>query len=335
MIKLDRCPSTLSLGYDTYSPIALKRLFDKKVVSSQIPYEPIGENREEVELFMNNKQRISLSGVQSKYSMVVREGVLRLTEDGEQGTYILKPKLGEFANREFSPANENLTMQIAEQIYGIETAANGLCFFENGEAAYITKRFDVSPKGYKYRKEDFASLAGLTSDNAGKEYKYDRLSYEDAAELIIKYVPAWRVEMLKFFRLTVFNFLFCNGDAHLKNFSLIETPDGDFRLSPAYDLINTKLHVNDRIFALDKGLFKGGDTSLIPFGMVNGKTFLEWGKRIGLPEKMVKKELDKFCAAYEKLDALIENSFLSEPLKNEYRGLYSGRLNSYLKVELN
>lgn len=330
-MALDRCPSTLAPGFNSYSPVALKRLFDKRIVSPFLPYEPIGDNREETALFMKNKQRISLSGVQSKYSMVAENGLLRLTKEGEQGKYILKPKLSEFSNREFSPANEHLTMQIAEQIYGIETAVNGLCFFEGGQAAYLTRRFDVAPDGSKLRKEDFASLAGLTSDNAGKAYKYDRLSYEEVAALIQKYVPAWRVEVFKFYRLVVFNFLFCNGDAHLKNFSLIETTDGDFKLSPAYDLINTKLHVDDRIFALDKGLFKSGNPSSMPLGIMNGNTFLEWGKRIGLPEKSVKKELDRFCASYDKLDSLIAHSFLSEPLKAAYTDCYTARLNSYLK----
>ena len=55
------------------------------------------------------------------------------------------------------------------------------------------------------------------------------------------------------FRSHHINFLICNGDAHLKIFSVLETESGDFRLSPAYDLINTKLKVDDRIFALDKG----------------------------------------------------------------------------------
>lgn len=73
--------------------------------------------------------------------------------------------------------------------------------------------------------------------------------------LIQKYVPAWRVEVEKFFSLVVFNYLFSNGDAHLKNFSLLESTNGDYLLSPAYDLINTKLHVDDTDFALEKGLF--------------------------------------------------------------------------------
>ena len=331
---IDRCPSTLVPGYDTYSPPALKRLFDKQQVSHILPYNnPLDDDsRENVEKFQENRTRISISGAQPKYSLIIRDGRLELTKLGEQGTFILKPKIIDHANREFSPANEHLTMQIAEQVFGIETAANGLCIFENGEAAYITRRFDIAPDGKKYRKEDFASLAGLTSENAGPYYKYDRLSYEDLAALIEKFVPAWKVETLKYFRLVVFNFLFGNGDAHLKNFSLIETPDGDFRLAPAYDLMNTLMHIHsDPIFALDKGLFKGGDQTFLQMGFVSGKTFLEWGKRIGLPEKTVLRELERFCAHYPKLEELVANSYLSDKLKAEYLILYQTRRGSYLQ----
>lgn len=63
------------------------------------------------------------------------------------------------------------------------------------------------------------------------------------ADIIKQYVSASSVEVLKFFRLVIFNFLFSNGDAHAKNFSLLETPSGDFILAPAYDLLNTRLHI--------------------------------------------------------------------------------------------
>lgn len=105
------------------------------------------------EEFLHNQERISLSGVQPKYSMIVRNGKLALTQKGEQGHYILKPKLSDFRNRIYSSANENLTMQIASQVFGIETAANGLCFFKGGEPAYITKRFDVKPDGTSAEKK--------------------------------------------------------------------------------------------------------------------------------------------------------------------------------------
>ena len=41
------------------------------------------------------------------------------------------------------PANEHLTMQIAKQVFKLKVAENALIFFQNGEPAHLTKRFDI------------------------------------------------------------------------------------------------------------------------------------------------------------------------------------------------
>ncbi len=58
---------------------------------------------------------------------------------------------------------------------------------------------------------------------------------------------------------STFNYLICNGDAHYKNVSIIETVFGDFKLSPAYNLLNSRMHINDRDFALSEGLLPHQD----------------------------------------------------------------------------
>ena len=334
MTTLDRCPSTLADGYSTYNPVALKKLFDGKKVSHIIPYHPIETDETDAAKFMDNRKRISISGVQNKYSMVATGGELRLTDEGEPGQYILKPKPSDLRLPQEIPANENLTMQIAEQVFGIETAANGLCFYRSGEAAYLTRRFDVLPDGRHLRKEDFASLAGVTADGARTDLKYGS-SYEEIAELIRQYVPAWRVEMVKFYRLVLFNFLFSNGDAHLKNFSLLETRDGDFRLSPAYDLLNTHIHVDDTDFALERGLFRESSPQYLKFGIkVCGASFAAFGKNIGLSEQIAARELGRFTATPPALESLIARSFLSEKTKKTYLAHYRERRNRLADMKL-
>ena len=295
-------------------------------ISSILPFNNIEADTARLN---ENRGGFSLSGAQTKYSVVVRNGTFALTEPGEQGTFILKPVLSDFERRIDSPANEYLTMQIARQIFHIEIAECELCQFENGEPAYITKRFDIAPDGTKIQQEDFASLAGITRESHGPDYKYNALSYEEIGNLIRRYLPAWRVEMVKFFSLILFNFLFSNGDAHLKNFSVLKTVDGDYRLSPAYDLIDTHLHLpNDSIFALSKGLFADGRS--FPRGIGN-KDFREFGKTLGIPDKVVLGELDRFCADYPNIENMINDSFLSEESKSLYYTHYYTRLNSFLK----
>ena len=216
-------------------------------------------------------------------------------------------------------------MQLASQVYHIETAANALCFFADGEAAYLCRRFDVGVDGRKYQQEDFASLAGLTSANGGSDFKYGNLSYEECAHIIRKYVKAAAVEVLKFFRIVVFNYLTLNDDAHLKNFSLISYGDGEYRLAPAYDLINTSLHLRmPRIFALDKGLFKEG-MQLSDTRTVGRHDFEEFGRRIGLSDRIVRRELDVFSREFPLAKELIDRSFLSDTLKQNYWSSYNYR----------
>ena len=116
-----------------------------------------------------------------------------------------------------------------------------------------------------------------------------------------------------------------NDDAHLKNFSLINRGDGEYHLTPAYDLINTSLHLSmPRIFALDKGLFKEG-MQLSDTRTVGRKDFEEFGRRIGLSERLIKREMDFFAAEHPLAKHLIDHSFLSESLKRSYWLSYNYR----------
>ncbi|MEQ8687293.1 MAG: HipA domain-containing protein [Imperialibacter sp.] len=333
MVKV--CPGTLADGYTSYSPGCLKKMFNGKKVSHILPYDPPQQSEEVAEQFIDNRKRISISGVQEKLSMLMDKNVLRLTKEGEQGTYILKPIPRDLKKVDQVPANEHVTMQIAHQVYGINTAENAMIFFRDSTPAYITKRFDVKedPKQpnrhlIKWGKEDFATLAGKTKDNAGANFKYT-YSYEEIGALIRKYAPAWRVEIEKYFSLVVFNYLFSNGDAHLKNFSLLESSRGDYLLSPAYDLINTQLHVDDTDFALDRGLF-ADDFKSEDFkknSHPSQSDFAEFGRRIGVTEKRIGKLLEPFIQKQESVTRLVENSFLSASNKRGYLILYQTKRN--------
>jgi serine/threonine-protein kinase HipA len=332
MIDLKYCPGTLAEGFTTYSPSCLRRVFRNKKVSPILPYPKPQTNDEMEELFMENRKRISISGVQEKLSLLLERNQLRLTKEGEQGEYILKPIPRDLKKIDQVPANEHLTMQIAAQVYGINTAANALIFFADGTPAYITKRFDLKEDGTKWGVEDFASLAGKTKDNFGVNYKYE-FSYEEVGELIKMYVPTWRIELEKYFTLLIFNYLFSNGDAHLKNFSLIETQKGDYVLSPAYDLINTRLHVDDTDFALDKGLFKDNFRSKRQeiSGHAHQDDFIELGKRLGMNEARINLLLAPFLSKQPLTETLISHSFLTDANKRAYLQMISTKRNFLIK----
>ena len=62
------CPGSLAEGFSTYSPAFLRRMFDNKHVSHILPYDAAQVNEIDAEKFMENRKRISISGVQEKMS---------------------------------------------------------------------------------------------------------------------------------------------------------------------------------------------------------------------------------------------------------------------------
>jgi serine/threonine-protein kinase HipA len=319
-MEINRCPGTLASGFTTYSRTCCKRVFNGSKVNHILPYASLQANQNSDDSFEENATRMSISGVQEKFSIIQLKNKIRLTKEGEQGTHILKPVPSGSKNADQMPANEHLTMQMAQQVFGIETAENALIFFGNGDPTYITKRFDVVPDGLKLAQEDFASLAGMSPQTHGTDYKYLG-SYWDLFELMRENLPSYKVESIKLFKLLVFNYLFSNGDAHLKNFSIIETPQGDFKLSPAYDLLNSRIHIDDKDFALDEGL--------IPARMGQGnivKQFRLLADYAGIPEKQTNAIMALMVSKTEQVTNLIDASFLKDRIKRSYLQGYQLKL---------
>ena len=182
MKTVEVCPSTLRPGFSTYSPQAVKELFDGVVVSPFIDID--FENERDQQQAMENMNNMSISGAQEKFSAIIDDGKIRLTHEGEQSTYIL-------------PANEHLTMQIASQVYGIRTASNGLCFSSSGQPVYITKRFDVINGVKEGSQEDFATVLQMTEEGSDSNFKYHG-NYAQIADAIRRFVPAWMPQMEQF-----------------------------------------------------------------------------------------------------------------------------------------
>lgn len=326
--NIQYCPSTLAPGYTTYSPKAMKNLFGSRAknISHILPFPAPGTNNKQTKEYNEKRKNISISGFQEKYSIRLNKNVPELTN--KEGHYILKPIPAErLLMVEDLPANEHLTMQIAAQVFKIDTAANGLIFFEDGSPAYLTRRFDYKKDGSKYQLEDFATLMGLTREADGDEFKI-KASYADVANIIDRFVPAAKLEKLKFFELVLFNYTFSNGDAHLKNFSLLETPDGDYALSPAYDLVCTALHIDDGNLSLQGGLYEKDfeAPAFRQFGIYTYNDFVLFGEHIGLEAKLTEPVLKKYATVNNEVLAMIQCSFLSDKSKEQYRQLYQERV---------
>ena len=135
------------------------------------------------------------------------------------------------------------------------------------------------------------------------------------------HLPAYKLEAPKLFKLLIFNYLFSNGDANLKNFSLLETPLGDYRLSPAYDLLNSCIHIEDKDFALDDGL--------LPRNLAQGSVLQQFqvlAQYVGLSSKQVNDIFAVLTSGTDKVESLLAASFLNEKTKRNYFRAYQGRL---------
>jgi serine/threonine-protein kinase HipA len=227
----------------------------------------------------------------------------RLTIVGLWGDYILKPPTEQFPQL---PENEDLTMKLAA-LCGIRTAEHSLIRLTSGELAYLTKRFDRE-KGRKIHVEDLCQLTGTLT-----EHKY-RGSLEKVGKTIKGFSTNTGLDALSFFELTIFCFLTGNADMHLKNFSLMKNPSGDIQLSPAYDLVSTKL-------AMPQDLEEMALTMNGKKNRLKKVDFDKLGESLGINEKARENVYQNFADKFDSVKALINQSFLNQSLSDDYLNL--------------
>ncbi|MFM1962387.1 MAG: hypothetical protein RLZZ172_1232 [Bacteroidota bacterium] len=304
-----------------------KKLFDGKRVSNMLEFDrPKAEN---MAIYNEHSKNMSISGVQLKYSLRLTNNKLELCE--KNGQYIIKPipTADHLEMMEDAPENEHLTMQIASQLFNIKTAHNALIYFKDNTPAYITKRFDVKGDGTKYLQEDFAQLTNRTKDTYGETYKYEG-SYLEIGELVKKHVPASMVAIERLFKIVLFNYIFSNGDAHLKNFSLIRNDFGEMELSPAYDLMSTIIHTPiEQDTALD--LYQNDFESeyYATYGHYGKMDFIELAKKLDIVEVRYRRIINEFIENESIVYAFIKNSSLSNKALDAYTRNFKAKINRF------
>lgn len=258
------------------------------------------------------RSRTTLTGVQPKLSLdieKVEKSSKRFTIVGLWGRYILKPQSQHY---EQLPELEDLTMHLAE-IAKIKVVPHSLIRFQDGDLCYITKRIDRGTKGEKFAIEDMCQLTGRLT-----EYKY-KGSYEQIAKHILKYSSTPKLDVVNFWEQVLFSWITGNSDMHLKNFSLYSNKPDIYVLTPAYDLLATKLVIPEDSEEL--ALTLGGKKKKIK------KTdFVTAMQSTGLEEKIIKNILDKFRKASSGWMDFIDLSFVREETKERYKNLIDSQL---------
>ena len=250
--------------------------------------------------------RQSLSGVQRKVSVGLTADKQTLQVALGDSQYILKPQSATYPEL---PQNELLTMRIAE-LTGVQIPACGLVTLADASLAYLVRRFDRLTDGTKQRQEDFCQLALQPA-----KQKYDG-SAELCARLVKKYATEPVIEALRLFRLVLAAWWTGNGDMHLKNFSIVTDASGISRLSPAYDLVCTRLVIEDDDLALPVGGKKSKLTR---------RDWVAFGEYCGLRPPVIERVFGDVTAALPHAAALVDGAPLSDSAKTAYRALLAER----------
>jgi serine/threonine-protein kinase HipA len=188
--------------------------------------------------------KFSLAGVGIKFSMVRQGERLTIPASGLGGDWIVKLPDPLYQD---VPLNEYSMMNLAERV-GIEVPERILVHREalgpvpdgawqsEETHAYAIKRFDRAADRALIHIEDFAQVRGVYPD---RDKKYSG-NFETVAALA--YRGRDQEALREFVRRHVFNILISNGDAHLKNWSLIYRDPRVPTLSPVYDLVSTQIY---------------------------------------------------------------------------------------------
>lgn len=309
MEKCLYCYKELKEGQTDYHPACARKMFGSKDAPT-LPYvrTQLGDLAKEVV-----RSQTTLTGVQAKLSLDINHGGRnendRFTIVGLWGRYILKPQTELY---KALPEVEDLTMHLAE-VAKISVVPHSLIRFADGELCYITRRIDRNEDGSKIAMEDLCQLSERLT-----EYKY-KGSYEQIVKQIKKYSATPKLDLTNFWEVVVFSWITGNADMHLKNFSLYNPHGTGHTLTPAYDLVSTAL-----VMPEDKE-----ELALTLNGKKRNLRKDDFAKAIaasGIEPKVMENMAKRFRKALPKWFALIDQSFIPQPMKRQYKQLILHRM---------
>ena len=218
-------------------------------------------------------EKVGLPGVQDKVS--AKQIWLPASRAGKE--YILKLPS---PDNPFVIENEDYFLRVARNSLK-HVVQSELVHDSEGKSGLLIRRFDRTLDEYgnplSLAVEDACQIL-----NRWPADKYNVTS-ERIIEEVSKVCSSQKLAKRELYKQFCFAWLTGNGDLHAKNISILSTEDGEWKVSPAYDLPSTVFY-GDRTLALSLGGKKDGHSrrSLVAFGVSTG-----------ISEKLATKVLDE------------------------------------------
>jgi len=282
------------------------------------------DHREQVEAIQidvaHQQNKFSLAGVQMKFSSVRnQDGRFNIGTDANHDSWIIKTPS---TVHQFVPYNEYSAMRLAEAV-GVDipeikllelSALDNLPQIQlpDEQHAYAIKRFDRN-NGQRIHTEDFAQIFQVYPHE-----KYKKYNYEQIADALYSYSHQALKDAQQMARRLLVNILLANGDAHLKNWSVIFTHSQRPSISPAYDIVSTLPYVKGETeFALNMAKNKN-------WYVANMASFETWSNRVGIPWQAIKVHLvDVLDQARKLWPDLLENLPMHQDHKDVLKNHWS------------
>lgn len=257
------------------------------------------------------ENKFSLAGIQMKFSMKEKNGRYNLSTNDELGDWIIKTPSTKHKNL---PLNEYTAMSLAA-LAGIDIPEIKLIELDkldklpqinlpNEKMAFAIKRFDRDGNT-RIHMEDFAQVLVKYPHN-----KYDSANYEQIGKVIYDFSGDGLSDAQQLTRRLLVNILLANGDAHLKNWSLLYQDQVTPRLSPAYDIVTTSIYINNETqFALNLGKTK-------EWYSVTEGNFQYWANKSGIPWRALKPHI---VDTMEKVRTLWPEALKGLPMDEEHK----------------
>ena len=260
-------------------------------------------------------QKFSLAGIQMKFSTVRRDGRYNISIEAGTDDWIVKTPSTLHRN---VPENEYSAMKLAESagvhipevdLISLDTLDNLPAIqLPNETHAYAIRRFDRSALERTHT-EDFAQVFEFFAHD-----KYKKANYEQVANALYRYGAGGLADIQQMARRLLANILLANGDAHLKNWTLIYPDAVNPGLAPAYDIVSTLPYVpSETGIALNLGKQK-------KWYSMNLETFQTWSNRLDVPWPAIKVHLlDALAAARDLWPGMLQDLPMHELHKEVLR----------------